>query len=217
MDSRLMRCVWVVGSSVTGRAASALGTGLLLVALTTAGCGATGASTRADEAPSGADGVVGQAADFAGDHLDGAGAFQLASLQGKVVIVDFWASWCEPCRAAMPFYEDLYSRYREQGLEVVGVSVDETRELALGFLEDLPVSFIVIWDAGHGLAERFDLQTMPTSLLIDRAGVIRAVHDGFFEDTGAETETLVQTLLAEGARSGGSGDPVVLRVAEGAE
>jgi peroxiredoxin len=117
------------------------------------------------------------------------------SLTGKVVIVDFWASWCEPCREEMPVLERLYRRYRQRGLVVIGVSVDRDREHVQGFLRRTPVTFPIIHDAEHVVAGRFSPPRMPSSYVIDRRGVVRFVHAGFRAEDAAALERQVEQLL----------------------
>ncbi len=150
---------------------------------------ATGQTVEGDRA------VIGQPAVLTARALEGEAAFDLATLQGKVVIVDFWASWCEPCRASMPFYEDLYQRHRADGFEVVAVSIDEDVALARRFMDSVSVSFTVVWDADHVAAERFRPRTMPSSYVIDRQGVVRHVHVGFLDETREATRAQVLALL----------------------
>jgi peroxiredoxin len=119
----------------------------------------------------------------------------LADLRGKVVIVDFWASWCEPCGHAMPALDRLYSRYKGNGLVVVGVSVDQTERNARSFLRRTHVSFPVAHDADHAVAERYSPPTMPSTYVIDRRGVVRHVHAGFRSGDAQRLEQVVRGLL----------------------
>ncbi len=128
--------------------------------------------------------------------LDGR-RIRMADLRGKVVIVDFWASWCDPCREEMPVLERMYQRYKDQGLVVVGVSVDRNARNARGFLRRTPVSFPIVHDGGHGIADRYSPPRMPSSYIIDRRGVIRHVHEGFRSGDGQRMEREVRALLRE--------------------
>lgn len=103
----------------------------------------------------------------------------MKALRGKVVLVDFWASWCKPCRAELPALDRLYKVYQQRGLEIVGVSVDRDVEAARAFLRSHPVAFRNVHDATQTIADQYRPTTMPSSYLIDRAGRIRYVHTGF--------------------------------------
>lgn len=111
---------------------------------------------------------------------------RVPSLAGKVVLVDFWASWCGPCKKSFPVLEALHTRYAEQGLVVLGISVDEDAEAMRSFLSERAASFPVVRDARQRLVEDAAVEAMPTSFLIDRTGVIRHVHVGFL---GGKTAT----------------------------
>lgn len=104
---------------------------------------------------------------------------RLEDLRGRVVWLDFWASWCTPCRQAMPAYESLWRELAPRGFSVVGVNVDSERGAALRALARSPVSFPVVYDPQGRWPERFELPAMPSAYLIDRAGVVRHVHEGF--------------------------------------
>lgn len=122
---------------------------------------------------------------------------ELASLRGKVVYVDFWASWCGPCRVSFPLINDIREELGEQGFEVVAVNVDEYEEDALMFLEDLPVSYLVVRDASGSTPEAYGILGMPTGFLIDREGTIRKVHQGFRKSDGAKLRNEVLELLGD--------------------
>ncbi len=126
-------------------------------------------------------------------------AVTLESLRGKVVIVDFWASWCEPCREEMPVLDRLYRDNRERGLVVIGVSVDNGIDNVRTFLRRNAVSFPIVHDAEHEVAERFEPSRMPSSYLIDRRGMVRYVHEGFEAEDATTITREVATLLGERA------------------
>jgi cytochrome c biogenesis protein CcmG, thiol:disulfide interchange protein DsbE len=119
------------------------------------------------------------------------------SLRGRVVLLDFWASWCVPCKQSIPFYQELAARHAERGFTVVGVSVDDTRELAERFVAETQPTFPMWWDEGQRAAARLQLSTMPTAFLIDRKGVVQRVHVGFVDADRAQLETAVEALLAQ--------------------
>jgi thiol-disulfide isomerase/thioredoxin len=120
----------------------------------------------------------------------------------KIVLVDFWASWCAPCKASFPAMEELYHRYGKDGLVVVAVNLDDKRTAMEGFLRKNRASFPVVRDAGNKLVAKVNIASMPTSFLLDSEGKVRAVHSGFRgEDTKAkyvkEIEELLQITLAK--------------------
>jgi len=122
-------------------------------------------------------------------------AITLSNLQGSIVYVDFWASWCLPCLRSLPQIQSLYEKYAEQGFEVVAITIDDPIEDALDFLEDLeiPLSYHVVADHTADVMDRYGVVGMPTSFLIDRSGRIQKVHKGFRE---GDTELLEQALIA---------------------
>lgn len=126
--------------------------------------------------------------------LDGT-RVSLASLRGKVVVVDFWASWCAPCKQEMPVLESLYRRFKPQGFVVVGVSVDNERSNAQRFIQGVRVSFPIVHDADHAVADRFHPPKMPTSYVLDKAGKVRFVHGGFRAEDGRKLEQEIASLL----------------------
>ncbi|MCA9531878.1 MAG: TlpA family protein disulfide reductase [Myxococcales bacterium] len=122
---------------------------------------------------------------------------RLSDLKGKVVVVDFWATWCVPCRSELPVLQRLYERYRERGLVVVGVTVDQRIEHVRRFLKESPVSFPVVHDAEHAVAERYQPATMPSSYFIDKTGVIRHVQHGFRASDADAIEARIVQMLGE--------------------
>jgi thiol-disulfide isomerase/thioredoxin len=138
-----------------------------------------------------------------GDPLPALDAYKLegklpADLKGKVLLLDFWASWCGPCKNSFPAMNDLHKQYADKGLTIIAVSVDEKRDDMDRFLKSLPASFAVVRDAAHKLVAMADVPTMPTSFLIDRSGKVRFVHKGFRGDeTVKQYRAEIDTLLAE--------------------
>lgn len=121
----------------------------------------------------------------------------LSSLRGKVVYIDFWASWCAPCLLSLPLYNDLYNRYRDQGLEIVGINIDNPIEDGLDFLLDTPLDFIIPADPDGETPAMYDVYGMPTSYLLDREGKVRLVHEGFRDGDIELIEAEIKSLLAE--------------------
>ncbi len=123
----------------------------------------------------------------------------IASLRGKVVLVDIWASWCEPCAAEMPVLERLYRQHRDAGFTVVGVSVDSQRgNIDRFFQRHGRVSFPIVHDPSRRVAGAYGTPAMPSSYLIDRNGIVRYTHAGFRASDAQVLEREVRTLLAEG-------------------
>jgi cytochrome c biogenesis protein CcmG/thiol:disulfide interchange protein DsbE len=106
-------------------------------------------------------------------------AISTASLEGKTVYVDFWASWCAPCLSSLPLYNDIYHKYKDQGLEIVAINVDNPIEDGLDFLLDTPLDFLIPADPDGEAAELFEVIGMPTSYLIEPDGTVKLVHMGF--------------------------------------
>jgi thiol-disulfide isomerase/thioredoxin len=130
----------------------------------------------------------------AGETID------LARLRGSVVYVDFWASWCSPCKRSFPWMNALHARYRGEGLAIVAINVDKRRADAERFLRDVPATFPVVFDAQGGAPEAYDVKGMPSSYLIDRQGVVVAIEEGFHDDRRAAIERRIEALLAQGRK-----------------
>jgi thiol-disulfide isomerase/thioredoxin len=122
--------------------------------------------------------------------------FDLAALRGKVVYVDFWASWCVPCRQSFPWMNDIQAEFAPDGLVVVAVNVDQERSDAQDFLRRFPASFRVAYDPAGRLAQQFRLRGMPSSFLIDRGGNVVAVHTGFRPEDRASLHAQIRGALA---------------------
>jgi thiol-disulfide isomerase/thioredoxin len=132
------------------------------------------------------------APDLAGRVVD------VAAQQGKVRLVDFWATWCEPCRDALPALDRMARELGPRGLLVYGVSFDEDPAQIAPFLAQVPVGFPVLHDrGGEVLTARFLVSRLPTTLLVDRRGVIRFVHEGWTPERAREAQRQVEQLLAE--------------------
>lgn len=126
-----------------------------------------------------------------------ASPLDLATLRGQVVYLDFWASWCGPCRQSFPWMQALKNTYENQGLTIVAVNVDAERADAEKFLAQYKPTFDVRFDPQGKLAEFYNIKTMPSSVLIDRHGVTRFTHMGFTPVDGAIYEAQLRELLAE--------------------
>jgi len=129
--------------------------------------------------------------------LDGK-PFTLASLKGKVVVLDFWASWCVPCRKSFPFLDELQKKHANEGLQVVGLTLEEDGDAVTGFLESVPVNFTIARDTSERSGEAFGVVAMPTTFLIDREGRVAARFEGGDKSVHKKVEAAVKTLLAGG-------------------
>lgn len=132
--------------------------------------------------------------DFSGFKIEG----KLPEMKNKVVLVDFWASWCAPCKAAFRAMDELQKTHGAQGLVIVAVNVDANRQDMEAFLKKKHVTFSVVRDAGQKLVEKVQASSMPTSYLLDRAGRIRFVHVGFHgDDTRKKYTQEIEALLKQ--------------------
>jgi thiol-disulfide isomerase/thioredoxin len=127
------------------------------------------------------------------------GGFDWSALRGKVVLVDFWASWCGPCRQAFPIYDAMGKRHADAGFVVLGVNVDEERRDADRFLKALPVAFTIVFDSGGKAPLAYGVKAMPSSYLVGRDGRVRAVHLGFKPSDADAIEAEVRAALSEAA------------------
>ena len=105
--------------------------------------------------------------------------FDLSRYRGKVIVVDFWASWCVPCRHSVPWLNAMQAKYGERGLVVIGINVDRERAEAERFLREVPAQFEILYDPDGALAKSYDLLGMPSSFVFDRGGNLVAKHLGF--------------------------------------
>lgn len=149
-----------------------------------------------DDVTRGTGGAPG-ALDFTLPRLGGQ-PYSLSHDRGKVVLLDVWATWCEPCRDAMPLYQDLKKEYASKGLEVYAINVDTDVRMISEFLAETKVDLPVLLDPGAALAEsKLKVKVMPTAFLIDRKGVLRVSHEGFDESLLGTWVKDVEALLAE--------------------
>lgn len=119
------------------------------------------------------------------------------SLLGKVVYVDFWASWCKPCIESFPRLNTLYNEYNQQGFEILAVNLDQRKQLASDFLEKYPVDYINTYDENMKVGRIFNVSVMPVGYLIDRKGIVRAIHHGFKPGDEIKMAKAIKILLKD--------------------
>ena len=142
-------------------------------------------------------GLTGQPApDFALKSSDGDN-LRLPEFRGDVVMVNFWATWCGPCRQEMPLLDELYSRYQRVGFSLLGVNIDDNSSKAMNMAAELGVSFPVLFDSRKEVSKLYEVSAMPVTVLIDREGTVRYVHHGY--KPGYEEKYLdqIRSLLRE--------------------
>lgn len=126
-----------------------------------------------------------------GDNL------RLEDFRGQVVMLNFWASWCGPCRQEMPLMDGLYEQYKDLGFTVLAVNVDANREEAHRFLDKVPVSFPILYDPESQVSSLYRVQAMPTTIMIDRDGRARFIHYGYKPGYEDDYEQEIRQLLRE--------------------
>jgi peroxiredoxin len=136
------------------------------------------------------------APEFTLKRLDG-GDLRLEEYRGRVVLINFWASWCGPCRQELPLLDRLHQQYQDAGFAVLGVNVEGTEAPARSLIDKVPVGFPVLIDANQLVSARYALEAVPSTVLIDRDGVVRYVHHGFQPGDEAEYLEVVKELIRE--------------------
>lgn len=127
--------------------------------------------------------------------LDGS-AFSLESLKGQIVVLDFWASWCVPCRTSFSFFDTLQGKYQSQGLRVLGLTLEDNEEAVRAFLDDVPAAFTILRDPSGHAGEAFHVVAMPTTFLLDPQGRVVARFEGGDKRAHARLEAAVSSLLS---------------------
>ncbi len=118
------------------------------------------------------------APDFSLESFGGE-TMSLSQHKGDVVMINFWATWCGPCRQEMPILDELYSRYERAGFQLLGVNIDDEPQRAKDMIAELGVSFPVLFDDTKAVSELYQVQAMPVSVMVDREGKVRYVHHGY--------------------------------------
>lgn len=121
---------------------------------------------------------------------------KLSDFKGKTVYLDFWASWCGPCRQSFPWMNDMQTRYGDKGLRIVGINVDQNTNDAKAFLKNTPASFDVAFDPDGKTPAAYGVMGMPTSMLIGPDGKVLMMHSGFRSEERSELERMIQSSLS---------------------
>ncbi len=122
---------------------------------------------------------------------------RLSEFRGDVVMINFWATWCGPCRQEMPLLDDLYGRYQRVGFNLLGVNIDDDSRRAMQMVEELGVSFPVLFDESKEVSKLYKVDAMPVTILVDRTGTVRHVHHGYKPGYEDKYLTEIRSLLRE--------------------
>jgi len=140
--------------------------------------------------------LSGPAPRFTLESRDGK-AVSLADLKGEVVMINFWATWCVPCRQEMPHLEALHQRYSSLGFTLLGVNVEDNPDGATKFLKETPVSFPILFDPKNEVSKLYNVVAMPSTVLVGRDGTMRFIHHGYKPGYEGEYQTQIRALLRE--------------------
>ena len=138
----------------------------------------------------------GPAPDFQLKARDGT-QISLAELKGQVVMINFWATWCGPCRQEMPHLEALYQRYNSLGFTLLGVNVEDDPKGAEAWLSETPVNFPILFDSDNRVTKLYDVVAMPSTVLVDRSGNVRYLHHGYKPGYENEYQNQIRELIRE--------------------
>ena len=142
-------------------------------------------------------GLTGQPApDFALKSSTGEN-LRLSEYRGDVVMINFWATWCGPCRQEMPLLDDLYARYERVGFTLLGVNIDDDSRRAMQMIDELGVKFPVLFDSSKNVSKLYDVEAMPVTVLVDREGTVRHIHHGYKPGYEDKYLTEIRALLRE--------------------
>jgi cytochrome c biogenesis protein CcmG, thiol:disulfide interchange protein DsbE len=164
------------------------------------GCGGGKADTKTPASEGGGNqlSVGSTAPDLSIQTINGKGKISNDSLKGKVAVVDFWATWCAPCKTSFPKLEELAKKHAGR-VEVVGVACDDENTNVASFAKENGATFAIGWDDGHAIAKRWKVESMPTTVILDASGNVRHVHAGFHDDEPEKIAKELTALLAEPA------------------
>jgi peroxiredoxin len=147
-------------------------------------------------APANAASIQGKAPNFTLKSNSGKNV-KLSELRGQVILLNFWASWCGPCRQEMPLLEKLHKRYSALGFTVLGVNVEEDPRKAKTLLKDISVSFPILFDTSNKVSKQYKVSAMPSTVMIDRDGNMRYLHKGYKPGDEAQYKKWVKQLIRE--------------------
>ena len=140
--------------------------------------------------------VEGPAPDFTLKAANGEN-IKLSEFRGDVVMINFWASWCAPCRQEMPLLDKLYAKYSPMGFTLLGVNVEEDPAQARRLLEEIPVRFPILFDTRNEVSRLYQVEAMPSTVLVDRDGRLRFLHKGYLPGYEKKYEAEVKALVME--------------------
>jgi thiol-disulfide isomerase/thioredoxin len=140
--------------------------------------------------------MIGPAPDFTLKSRDGDN-LKLSEFRGEVVLINFWASWCGPCRQEMPLLDQLYQRYNPIGFTILGINVEEDPGQAMKLLKDVPVSFPILFDTENSVSKLYHLTGMPSTMIVDRDGNIRFQHFAYLPGYEKKYEEQIKELIRE--------------------
>jgi len=137
-----------------------------------------------------------QAPGFTLQSVDGK-TVTLGQYKGDVVMINFWASWCGPCRQEMPLLDDIYKQYKDMGFVLLGVNVEPDASNANRWLKKTPVSYPILYDPKSAVSQLYQVQAMPTTVIIDRQGVVRYVHNGYLPGDENQYMNSIRSLIVQ--------------------
>lgn len=140
--------------------------------------------------------ISGKAANFTLKSRSGKN-IKLSELRGDVVMLNFWASWCGPCRQEMPLLEKIHKKYKRLGFTLLGVNVEENSAAAINYLKDVKVTFPILFDTTNKTSKLYDVSAMPTTIIIDRNGNKRFLHKGYKPGYENDYKKQIKKLLRE--------------------
>ncbi len=162
---------------------------IVLASVVTTGLLITSCSSGTSQAP-----IVGKSApDFQLENLDGQ-FISLSSLKGKPMLINFWATWCPPCRLEMPYLQQIYDEWSAKGLVMVSVNMGESASTVINFMKSYSLSFPVLLDTRQNVAAKYNIRGIPTTFFVDKDGIIRDVIIGGFQSK-AQIEARLEKII----------------------